>query len=144
MLAADATLTVGDNEPYDGALRGDTMFKHAIVNGFAVSVPYSRLPELLSSGIAKRVFPSLSYNLDLNRGPSVVGAPQFSDWLERGAGREGGRRRRWGRSRASVPRSDWVLVPAGLPEGIVRCNDAEGDRRARLRGAGCEQLSARP
>ena len=28
-------LVVGDNEPYDGALRGDTMFKHAIVNGYA-------------------------------------------------------------------------------------------------------------
>ena len=35
MLAADTTLMVGDNEPYDGALRGDTMFNHAIVNGFA-------------------------------------------------------------------------------------------------------------
>ena len=35
MLKADSTLTVGDNEPYDGALRGDTMYKHAIVNGFA-------------------------------------------------------------------------------------------------------------
>ncbi len=35
MLAEDAALTVGDNEPYDGALRGDTMFKHAIANGFA-------------------------------------------------------------------------------------------------------------
>jgi len=35
MLAADKTLVVGDNEPYDGALRGDTMFRHAIVNGFA-------------------------------------------------------------------------------------------------------------
>jgi predicted N-formylglutamate amidohydrolase len=35
MLKADNTLTVGDNEPYDGALRGDTMYKHAIVNGFA-------------------------------------------------------------------------------------------------------------
>ncbi len=35
MLAADKDLVVGDNEPYDGALRGDTMFKHAIVNGFA-------------------------------------------------------------------------------------------------------------
>jgi predicted N-formylglutamate amidohydrolase len=34
-LAQDATLVVGDNEPYDGALRGDTMFKHAISNGFA-------------------------------------------------------------------------------------------------------------
>ena len=35
MLAEDPQLTVGDNEPYDGALRGDTMYKHAIVNGFA-------------------------------------------------------------------------------------------------------------
>ncbi|UVK56503.1 N-formylglutamate amidohydrolase [Mesorhizobium sp. AR02] len=35
MLAEDKKLIVGDNEPYDGALRGDTMFKHAIVNGYA-------------------------------------------------------------------------------------------------------------
>lgn len=35
MLASDPRLTVGDNEPYDGALRGDTMYRHAIVNGFA-------------------------------------------------------------------------------------------------------------
>ena len=35
LLAADPALVVGDNEPYDGALRGDTMFKHCIVNGFA-------------------------------------------------------------------------------------------------------------
>lgn len=35
LLARDPALVVGDNEPYDGALRGDTMFKHAIVNGFA-------------------------------------------------------------------------------------------------------------
>ncbi|NGN42268.1 N-formylglutamate amidohydrolase [Mesorhizobium sp. CGMCC 1.15528] len=35
LLARDETLVVGDNEPYDGALRGDTMFKHAIVNGYA-------------------------------------------------------------------------------------------------------------
>lgn len=34
-LSRDALLVVGDNEPYDGALRGDTMYKHAIVNGFA-------------------------------------------------------------------------------------------------------------
>jgi predicted N-formylglutamate amidohydrolase len=33
-LAADPALVIGDNEPYDGALRGDTMFRHAIVNGF--------------------------------------------------------------------------------------------------------------
>ena len=34
-LAEDHALVVGDNEPYDGALRGDTMFRHAIVSGFA-------------------------------------------------------------------------------------------------------------
>lgn len=35
MLAEDTRLVVGDNEPYDGALRGDTMYRHAIVNGYA-------------------------------------------------------------------------------------------------------------
>ena len=49
-----------------------------LVDGFAVSVPYSRLPDLLDTGIARHVYPSLSYRLDLNRGPSVLGAPAFS------------------------------------------------------------------
>ena len=35
MLRAKGDIVVGDNEPYDGALRGDTMFRHAIVNGYA-------------------------------------------------------------------------------------------------------------
>lgn len=35
MLSADPKMVVGDNEPYDGALRGDTMFRHAIVKGYA-------------------------------------------------------------------------------------------------------------
>ncbi|NMG40132.1 N-formylglutamate amidohydrolase [Chelativorans sp. ZYF759] len=34
-LSAEVGLVVGDNEPYDGALRGDTMFRHAIANGYA-------------------------------------------------------------------------------------------------------------
>ena len=49
-----------------------------LVDGFAVSVPYSRLPDLLDTGIASHVYPSLTYHLDLNRGPSVLGAPAFS------------------------------------------------------------------
>ena len=49
-----------------------------LVNGFAVSVPYSRLPDLLDTRIATHVYPSLTYTLDLNRGPSVLGAPAFS------------------------------------------------------------------
>lgn len=35
MLRRPGDIVVGDNEPYDGALRGDTMFRHAIVNGYA-------------------------------------------------------------------------------------------------------------
>lgn len=35
MLSAEKGLIVGDNEPYDGALRGDTMFRHAIRKGYA-------------------------------------------------------------------------------------------------------------
>jgi predicted N-formylglutamate amidohydrolase len=35
MLSAEPGILVGDNEPYDGALRGDTMYRHAIVNGYA-------------------------------------------------------------------------------------------------------------
>ncbi|CAM5484667.1 putative N-formylglutamate amidohydrolase [Aquamicrobium terrae] len=34
-LAADKDLIVGDNEPYDGALAGDTMSRHATANGLA-------------------------------------------------------------------------------------------------------------
>ena len=49
-----------------------------LVNGFAVSVPYQRLPDLLEVEVANRVYPSYSYTLSLNRGPSVLGAPAFS------------------------------------------------------------------
>jgi predicted N-formylglutamate amidohydrolase len=34
-LRAEGDLTVGDNEPYDGALRGDVAFRHATVRGLA-------------------------------------------------------------------------------------------------------------
>lgn len=35
MLRQDPTLTVGDNEPYDGALKGDTLHRHCTVPGLA-------------------------------------------------------------------------------------------------------------
>ncbi|OCW59355.1 N-formylglutamate amidohydrolase [Hoeflea olei] len=35
LLRADPSLTVGDNEPYDGALRGDTMHRHCSTTGLA-------------------------------------------------------------------------------------------------------------
>jgi minor extracellular serine protease Vpr len=49
-----------------------------LVNGFAVSVPYARLPALLDAEAVRRVYPSYTYRLNLNRGPSVLGAPAFS------------------------------------------------------------------
>jgi minor extracellular serine protease Vpr len=49
-----------------------------LVNGFAVSVPYARLPDLLDAEAVNRVYPSYTYRLNLNRGPSVLGAPAFS------------------------------------------------------------------
>ena len=49
-----------------------------LVNGFAVSVPYARLPDLLEVEVANRVYPSYSYRLSLNRGPSVLGTIAFS------------------------------------------------------------------
>lgn len=35
MLREDGTLSVGDNEPYDGALRNDTLFRHCTAKGYA-------------------------------------------------------------------------------------------------------------
>jgi minor extracellular serine protease Vpr len=49
-----------------------------LVNGFAVSLPYERLPELLALDAVDRVYPSYTYRLNLNRGPAVVGATAFS------------------------------------------------------------------
>jgi predicted N-formylglutamate amidohydrolase len=34
-LAADGEIVVGDNEPYDGALRGDTLYRHGTARGLA-------------------------------------------------------------------------------------------------------------
>lgn len=49
-----------------------------LLNGFTVSVPYQRLPELLRLDVARNVYPSLSYTPSLNRGPAVIGGPQFA------------------------------------------------------------------
>jgi subtilisin family serine protease len=48
-----------------------------LLNGFAVSVPYARLPELLELDAVEKVYPSLRYTMSLNKGPAVIGAPQF-------------------------------------------------------------------
>ena len=78
MLAADTTLTVGDNEPYDGALRGDTMFRHAIVNGFAhalIEIRQDLIADLEGAvAWAERLAPIVE---EINRRPDIHQVKQF-------------------------------------------------------------------
>ncbi|RFC67777.1 MULTISPECIES: N-formylglutamate amidohydrolase [Mesorhizobium] len=78
MLAADKNIVVGDNEPYDGALRGDTMYRHAIVNGYAhalIEVRQDLIGE--ATGVrawAERLHPIIE---ELNRKPDMHVVKQF-------------------------------------------------------------------
>jgi len=49
-----------------------------VLDGFAVSLPATQLPRLLGLGFLGHVYPSLTYTLDLNKSPSVIGATQFA------------------------------------------------------------------
>ncbi len=52
-LRALEGMTVGDNEPYDGALRGDTLFRHCIVSGIPHALIEIRQNEIADeAGIA--------------------------------------------------------------------------------------------
>lgn len=78
MLAEDPALVVGDNEPYDGALRGDTMFRHAIVNGFAHALIEIRQDligdEAGAAAWAERLAPIVDA---INRRPDIHEVRQF-------------------------------------------------------------------
>jgi predicted N-formylglutamate amidohydrolase len=77
-LAADPLLTVGDNEPYDGALRGDTMYRHAIINGFAHALLEIRqdlvADESGAEDWAKRLAPIVDA---INRRPDIHEVRQY-------------------------------------------------------------------
>jgi predicted N-formylglutamate amidohydrolase len=78
MLKADATLTVGDNEPYDGALRGDTMYKHAIVNGFAHALIEIRQDLIAGDAGAEAWAERLAPIVDaINRRPDIHEVRQY-------------------------------------------------------------------
>jgi predicted N-formylglutamate amidohydrolase len=78
MLAEDATLTVGDNEPYDGALRGDTMYRHAIVNGFAHALIEIRQDLIADDAGAEAWAARLAPIIDaINRRPDIHQARQY-------------------------------------------------------------------
>jgi predicted N-formylglutamate amidohydrolase len=78
MLAEDVSLTVGDNEPYDGALRGDTMYRHCIVPGIAHALIEIRqdliADEAGANDWAERLAPMLD---DINRRPDIHDYRQF-------------------------------------------------------------------
>ena len=108
-----------------------------LVNGFAVSVPYARLPELLEVDAREARVPELLVHAsNLNRGPAVLGAPAFSGLTgARGDGVKVAVVDDGVDHEHPFLDSDRLLVPAGLPEGRRRVDDAEGDRRARVRRA---------
>jgi predicted N-formylglutamate amidohydrolase len=77
-LRADRQLIVGDNEPYDGALRNDTMFQHCIVPGLAHALIEVR-QDLIAEGAgiahwADRLAPILEA---INANPDMHVARQF-------------------------------------------------------------------
>ncbi len=77
-LRADPHLIVGDNEPYDGALRNDTMFQHCIVPGLAHALIEVR-QDLIAAQVgieqwAKRLAPILEA---INADPDMHVARQF-------------------------------------------------------------------
>jgi predicted N-formylglutamate amidohydrolase len=77
-LAEDKSLVVGDNEPYDGALRGDTMFRHAIVNGFAHALIEIRQDLIADDRGATEWAERLAPIVDaINRRPDIHEVKQF-------------------------------------------------------------------
>ena len=77
-LADDPLLVVGDNEPYDGALRGDTMYRHAIVNGFAHALLEIRQDLIADDGGAEEWAGRLAPIVDaLNRRPDIHEVRQY-------------------------------------------------------------------
>ena len=49
-----------------------------LLNGFAVSLPYAKLPKLLAASFAKPRVPELHVHAVDEQGPAVIGAPQFA------------------------------------------------------------------
>ena len=49
-----------------------------VLDGFAVELPYRKLPALVRLGFARQVYPSLSYFSTMDRGPSVIHASDLT------------------------------------------------------------------
>ena len=121
----------GDHEPARRRMPEARISRRyrVLLNGFVVSVPYAKLPELLSLGIAETVYPELHVHV----APESWPRRHRRATVRRADGGEGRRsqgrgHRRRRRQRAYVPLSGRAVVSGGLPERARWRNDAEGDR----------------
>ena len=74
LLSAPGDIVVGDNEPYDGALKGDTMYRHCMMHGRAHALLEVRQDEIAdAAGVARwtdrlaPVFAALNDRPELHR-----------------------------------------------------------------------------
>lgn len=78
MLRRDDTLVVGDNEPYDGALKGDTLYRHATAHGYPHALVEIRqdliADESGAAGWAERLAPIIEA---LRRDPETAEIRRF-------------------------------------------------------------------
>ena len=93
-LAADPALVVGDNEPYDGALRGDTLHRHGTERGLAHALVEIRQDLIADAAGAEawadRLAPILAR---LRRDPAVAAVRHFGSRTDAPATRRGDRAR---------------------------------------------------
>jgi predicted N-formylglutamate amidohydrolase len=84
-LRADASLVVGDNEPYAGALRNDTMYRHATQRGLAHALIEIRQDLIADeSGVADWTARLATILATLNRDPAIHEARQYGSKADAG------------------------------------------------------------
>jgi minor extracellular serine protease Vpr len=54
-----------------------TLRYRVVLDGFTVSIPVTKLPQLARQSFTARVWPTYTYHLALNRSPSIIGADAF-------------------------------------------------------------------
>ena len=108
-----------------------------LLNGFVVSVPYAKLPELLEPRNRGQGVSELHVHLAPEpRSGRHRRAPVRGTDGRKGRRSQGRRRRRRRRQRARVPLTGRALVSGRLSEGPRWRNDAEGDRGEGFAGPG--------
>jgi subtilisin family serine protease len=74
----DAAQRVAISALHDAIPRARVYERYRVVlDGFAVSVPARRLPQLARLGFVTKLYPSISYTATMDRGPSVIAADRL-------------------------------------------------------------------